>query len=95
MKNKMKKILALLLVLALSLTLVASGSGKKDAASTGSRARIFFMIAFLHNFLFLVVFDTPIVLSHILIKKSTQFRWFHVFFHDVSVRCAYVSAQRS
>ena len=32
----MKKILALLLVLALSLTLVACGSGKKDAASTGS-----------------------------------------------------------
>ena len=32
----MKKILALLLVLALSQTLVACGSGKKDAASTGS-----------------------------------------------------------
>ena len=32
----MKKILALLLVLALSLTLVACGSGKKNAASTGS-----------------------------------------------------------
>ena len=32
----MKKILALLLVLALTLTLVACGSGKKDAASTGS-----------------------------------------------------------
>ena len=32
----MKKTLALLLVLALSLTLVACGSGKKDAASTGS-----------------------------------------------------------